>query len=292
MPYADADGIKLYYEETGSAGSGDPIIFAHEFAGDLRSWEPQLRYFARRYRCIAFNARGFPPSDVPDDVGAYSQTAATDDIAHVLNHLGIARAHVVGLSMGAFAALHFGLRYPRMAVSLVVAGGGYGALPTNHLQFQQEAQVAADRFERLGAAGVAESYGAAPARLPLQRKDPRGYAEFLQQLAGHSTLGSTLTLRGCQATRPAFTEFEADLRRMMVPLLVVAGDEDEPSLEPSLYLKRTVPSAALCLLPKSGHALNLEEPALFNRILGDFLATVSAGRWQERELPASGDKII
>ena len=111
MPYAVADdGVKLYYEET---GSGLPLVFVHEFAGDHRSWEPQVRCFARRYRCIGFNARGYPPSDVPEDVARYSQARARDDVAAVLSHLGIDRAHVVGLSMGGFAVLHFGLDLSR-----------------------------------------------------------------------------------------------------------------------------------------------------------------------------------
>ena len=118
------DGIRLYYEE---AGSGDPIVFVHEFAGDYRSYETQLRFFARRYRCIAFNARGYPPSDVPQDWQLYSQERARDDIRDVLDGLGIAKAHIVGISMGGFATLHFGFAYPERARSLVVAGCGYGA---------------------------------------------------------------------------------------------------------------------------------------------------------------------
>jgi pimeloyl-ACP methyl ester carboxylesterase len=78
MPHLTTDdGVKLYYEE---AGEGAPIVFVHEFAGDYRSWEHQLRYFGRRYRCIAYNARGFPPSDVPEGVDSYSQERARDDI--------------------------------------------------------------------------------------------------------------------------------------------------------------------------------------------------------------------
>ena len=70
MPFVDSGGVRLAYEET---GRGYPVIFVHEFAGDLESWEPQLAHFARRYRCVAFNARGYPPSDVPSDPDAYSQ---------------------------------------------------------------------------------------------------------------------------------------------------------------------------------------------------------------------------
>ncbi|MEO8714058.1 MAG: alpha/beta hydrolase [Acetobacteraceae bacterium] len=118
------DGVRLYYEET---GSGTPVVFVHEYAGDGRSWEAQMRHFGQRYRAVMYNARGYPPSDVPQAVTSYSQNRAADDIAAVLNHLGVAAAHVVGLSMGGFATLHFGFRHPARARSLTVAGCGYGA---------------------------------------------------------------------------------------------------------------------------------------------------------------------
>ena len=86
MPFAESAGVRLYYEET---GRGTPVIFVHEFAADVRSWEPQVRYFSRRYRCIAFNARGYPPSDVPSDPEAYSQRHAVDDIAAVLDRKSV-----------------------------------------------------------------------------------------------------------------------------------------------------------------------------------------------------------
>ena len=87
------DGVGLYYEET---GAGAPIVFVHEFAGDLRSFEPQVRYFSRRYRCIAYNARGYPPSDVPESFERYSQERARDDIRCVLDGLKIEKAQVSG----------------------------------------------------------------------------------------------------------------------------------------------------------------------------------------------------
>ena len=122
MPHLTTDdGVKLFYEET---GGGIPIVFVHEFAGDCRSYEMQMRYFGQRYRCIAYNARGYPPSDVPEDGEKYSQKRACDDIRAVLDALKIDKAHIAGLSMGGFAALHFGFNYPDRARSLVVAGCG------------------------------------------------------------------------------------------------------------------------------------------------------------------------
>lgn len=156
MPYVTADdAVKIYYEDI---GQGLPIIFVHEFAGDFRSYEPQVRYFGRRYRCVAYNARGYPPSDVPDDGQAYSQDQARDDVLAVLDGLRIDQAHVIGISMGGFATLHFGMAYSSRARSLVVGGCGYGAEPVKRAQFQTEAEATAARFESLGMAAAVDSY--------------------------------------------------------------------------------------------------------------------------------------
>src|SRR5258706_4586819 len=169
------DGVKLHY---GEAGSGAPIVFVHEFAGDGRSWEPQMRYFSRRYRCIAFNARGYPPSEVPDDFERYSQERARDDIRSVLDGLGIPKAHVVGLSMGGFASLHFGMRYPERSLSITVAGGGYGAHPAQYADFQAAARENVKAIREKGMAHFAATYGHGPTRVQFQNKDPRGFAEY------------------------------------------------------------------------------------------------------------------
>ena len=274
MPHLTTDdGVKLYYEET---GKGIPVVFVHEFAGDCRSWEQQVRHFGKYYRCIAFNARGYPPSDVPKDQEKYSQERARDDIRAVLDSLKIERAHIVGLSMGANATLHFGLTYPQRARSLTFAGGGYGSPPSARAKFQQDALANAQTIREKGMQHFADTYGRGPARLPLQRKDPRGFDEYLRQLAEHSVAGSANTMLGVQSRRPSFYDMTAEIARLPVPLLILTGDEDEPSIEASMMIKRTAPKAALAVLPKSGHGINLEEPALFNQLLDDFLHQVEA----------------
>src|SRR5437762_1095618 len=188
MPKARVNGVNLFYEET---GQGAPLVFVHEFAGDYASWHLQVRFLSRRYRTIAFNARGYPPSDVPEDPAAYSQEQAAEDIRGLLDALGIERAHICGLSMG-----------------------------------------------------------------------------------------------GVQMTRPSVYELEAAMEKLTVPTLVVTGDEDEPCLEPALFMKRKIRSSGLVVMPKAGHTVNLEDPDAFNRIVLDFLTAVDAGRWPLRN-PAS-----
>ena len=230
MPHAAADdGCKLYFEET---GSGTPVIFVHEYAGDMRSWEPQMRHFGQRYRAISYNARGYPPSDVPEQASSYSQARAADDILAVLDHLGVEKAHVVGLSMGGFATLHFGFRHPGRALSLTVAGCGYGAEPGQRERFKGEAAFIAETLKRDGMEKFAAKYAYGPTRVQFENKDPRGFAEFARQLAEHSALGAANTQMGVQGERPSLYELVEEMKALVVPTLVLTGDEDWPCLQP------------------------------------------------------------
>ncbi|PYM31642.1 MAG: alpha/beta hydrolase [Candidatus Rokuibacteriota bacterium] len=283
MATARVNSINLFYEDE---GAGVPLVFVHEFAGDSRSWHLQIRFFARRYRTIAFNARGYPPSDVPEEPKAYSQDQAVDDIRGLLDALKIPKAHVCGLSMGGYATLHFGLRYPERARSLVVAGAGYGSVPGDRAKFHADAELTARRFEEDGMVATADLYAKGPTRVQFMDKDPTGWREFHAQLVKGSARGHALTLRGVQKTRPAIFDLGPRLEKLEVPTLIMTGDEDDPCLEPAIFMKRTIPTAGLVVIPKSGHTINLEEPEAFNHAVLDFLTAVDAGKWARRN-PAS-----
>lgn len=283
MPTARVNGINLFYEEF---GQGLPLVFVHEFAGDYRSWKLQQSFFSRRYRTIAYNARGYPPSNVPEDVKAYSQDQAVDDIRGLLDALKIPKAHVVGLSMGGYATLHFAIRYPERALSVVVAGAGYGSVASEREKFRQDCELTAQRFEKDGMATAAEFYAKGPTRVQFIDKDPQGWQDFYEVLKSGSAKGHAMTLRGVQAARPSIMDMGPEMEKITVPVLIMTGDEDEPCLEPGVFMKRKIPTAGLVVIPKSGHAINLEEPELFNRALLDFLALVDGGRWTRRN-PAS-----
>jgi pimeloyl-ACP methyl ester carboxylesterase len=290
MPHLTTDdGIKLFYEEV---GSGIPVVFVHEFAGDRRSHELQMRYFGQRYRCIAYNARGYPPSDLPEDGERYSQERARDDIRAVLDALKIDRAHIVGLSMGGFATLHFGFTYPERARSLVVAGCGYGATPDKRGQFAEEAEAAAKNFEKLTMTKAAEGYALGPTRVQFQNKDPRGWREFADQLAENSTEGAARTMRGVQKRRPSLFDLVDKMKTISAPTLIMTGDEDWPCLEPAILMKRTIPTAALVVMPNAGHTINLEEPAAFNQHIADFFHTVDVDAWRKRDPRATVSAIL
>jgi proline iminopeptidase len=283
MPYATArDDTQLYYEE---AGSGSPILFMHEFAADYASWEPQMRYLSRRHRCITYSARGYLPSQTPA-AEAFSYEHFRDDAVAVLDHLQIAQAHLVGLSMGAYSALQVGLDHPARARSLTLAGIGTGSEPDSIAAFRASTQRNADVFETQGSVEAARIYEKSPNRIAFRVKDPRGFAEFVAALGRHDAQGSARTQRGFQGGRLPVYEFEDRLRRMTLPVLIITGDEDDPCIAPSLFLKRTIPASGLAMFAKTGHVVNLEEPGLFNETLERFVALAEAGRWPARD-PAS-----
>jgi pimeloyl-ACP methyl ester carboxylesterase len=277
MPTAQVNGVELYYEET---GEGFPLVFSHEFAGDYRSWEDQVRFFSRRYRVITYNHRGYPPSAVPSDPAAYAEELLVEDLYGLVRHLGFEQAHIVGLSMGGALALKLGIAHPEICRSLVIAGAGTGT--TERERFLAEASATAELFEREPARAF-DGYGRGPARVQLLRKDPRGWQAFVDLLKTHSPQGSARTFRGVQMKRKTIYDVESQLGDMRVPSLIMVGDEDEPCLEPSLFMKRRLPNAGLVVLPKSGHAINLEEPMLFNQFILDFLTAVEQGRWLPRQ---------
>ena len=277
MPIARVNGISIFYEEH---GQGYPLLWSHEFAGDYRSWEPQVRFFSRRYRVITYSARGYLPSEVPDDPDAYSQAHAIADLRGLLLHLDIERAHIGGLSMGGNVALNFGIAHPEMARSLIVAGTGTGS--TDPETFRLHVNERAAQM-RAGGMAAMEDYAQSSSRVQLRRKDPKGYEEFRSQLAEHSSIGSAHTFAGVQGRRPSIFDLEPELRALQVPTLIMTGDEDDDCIEPSIFMKRAIPRSGLVVFPQSGHAINLEEPDLFNRAVLDFLTAVESGAWAARD---------
>ncbi|HET8672877.1 MAG TPA: alpha/beta hydrolase, partial [Thermoleophilaceae bacterium] len=251
--------------------------------GDHRSFEPQVAHFRDRYRCVVYDARGYPPSDVPDDASTYSQERAVRDALTVLDAAGAERAHVVGVSMGGFGSLHLALRHPERVDSAVVAGVGYGAHPDAAPGFRKECEAIAEAFRSEGTPAVAERYAVGPARVQFQNKNPEGWEVFAAQLAEHDARGAELTMLGVQRLRPSLYDLREELAAMSVPVLVLAGDEDDGCLDADLMLKRTIPSAGLAILPRTGHTCNLEEPDVFNSTVERFLDAVEAGTWGMRD---------
>jgi pimeloyl-ACP methyl ester carboxylesterase len=287
MPYVEAAGAKLYFEEQ---GQGYPIIFVHEFGSDSREWEDQVRHFLRGYRCIAYNARGYPPSDVPEESALYGWEFAVDDIAAVMRGLAIERAHLVGSSMGGYAALQFGLRYPEKVSAIVAAAVGSGSPPSQRDAWLRETSILARAFIERGPTAMAERIANGPSRIQLKCKDPRSWQRFVDQLRQHSARGLSKTMAECQALRPSLHDLQDQFSEMKVPALLIVGDEDEPCLDTNLMLKAALPNAGLWMCPNTGHAINLEEPAAFNAQVESFLSAVERGSWRRGYATTDGSR--
>lgn len=281
MPHAISNGVKIYFEEAGRADA-TPMLFCHEYCGDYRSWEGQMRHFSRDYRCITFSNRGYARSDAPAAVDAYGQDIATRDAIAVLDHLKIPRAHVVGLSMGGYTALMLAAQFPERVIACVAAGAGSGALKSQRAQFIEEALATAGEMERRGVLD-AVAMGLSPTRVQLQNKDRRAWDEFVAHLSEREARAAAHTLRQVQAKRPSLYDLEAELKAVRTPVLIMVGDEDEPCLDVDVWLKRLMPTSRLAVLPAAGHAINLEEPALFNHLVEQFLSQVDRGTWRPRD---------
>src|SRR5262245_2227590 len=289
MPHVDSAGVALYYE---AAGSGNAIVWIHEFAADHRTWEQQVRRFAREYRCVTYNARGYPPSDVPDDGAAYSYEHHRDDVIAVMDALGVDRAHLVGLSMGAYTGLQVALEFPERVTSLVFASGGSGAPAAEREKFEHDSRESAQRILRQGMHAAADGLAMGPSRVQLYNKDRRGWSEFRRYLAEHSAVGSARTLENYQALRPSIYAYEAQLRVLDVPVLLAVGDEDDAVLDVNVFLKRTLPRAGLWVHPKTGHGINLEEPDEFNHRVARFVHAVERDAWPARDARADSGRSI
>jgi len=268
------DGVSLYGE---SSGSGVPIVFVHELAGSCRSFDLQVAAWKDRWRCVAFSARGYPPSDVPPQVASYSQEIAASDIGAVLDGFQLADAHIIGVSMGSASTLQYALAHPERVRSITLSSIGSGS-DMKQGEFAASMEVLAELTLTKGMRTLAESYAASPTRYRLKEKNPPEYKNFIEQLAAGSQVGITNTMRGVQERRPPIYVHKDRIAALRLPALVVLGEEDVPCVGPSHFLKEALPGARLEVMAKTGHAVNLEEPALYNRLVMEFIEAVEAQR--------------
>ena len=274
MPLERVSGADLYYEST---GEGVPLVLCHEFAGDMRAWEPQVRFLARRYRVVAWNYRGYPPSDVPEATDAYSPEGLVADLLGLIDGLELDRVHLAGLATGGNLVLNFAIAHADRVRSLIVAGAGAGTV--DRAAWLEAAERFADDIARDGSEGIVANVADAPQRVIFRTKDPRGFKEFVDGMRRLSPVGAEHVMREVLIPRAPVFELAEGIRRLSMPVLVMCGDQDAPAFEPSRFIRDTAPHAGLAVVPMCGHTLNSEEPELFNRLAGSFLAAVDAGRW-------------
>lgn len=279
MPYADNDGVRIYFEE---CGAGKALVFLHEFLNDHSGWDDQMRRFARDYRCVAIAARGYPPSDCPEDETAYGQDIFRDDVLAVLDHLKIAKAHFVGLSMGAYTGLQLAMENPDRVLSVVAASGASGGYEPNRAAFEEQTAASAAQLDQMDEM-PGEALASGPTRIQLRRKDPISWARVAEIIARRPAHSAAKTMRQVQLKRTPVFKLEKQLAEVKAPVLLMAGDEDDSCLDVNLWLKRAMPSARLVVFPASGHVLHLEESELFNHLTEQFLSSVDRGTWYPRD---------
>jgi pimeloyl-ACP methyl ester carboxylesterase len=267
MPFADVNGVRLYYE---SAGAGPAVVFVHGFGCGIRSWDPQTQALARAYRVVAYDVRGHGLSDAPADAAAYSQPISVEDLRGLLTALGIPRAAVVGLSMGGNIALNFALAHPTMVSALVVADTGAGSDGTG--DWVAAAQAFARALDAGGTEAFADMAMASPLFARYCARGPEAQRFIRACLMTHRARGVAHTAREVLAKRPTLYALEGALARLRVPTLLIVGEDDEPCRKVHDFMARTIPGAVSVVVRGTGHLSNLESPAEFNALTERFLA--------------------
>ena len=267
-----ADGTKLFYETT---GRGPPIVFLHETARTYRSFDLQVAALKDRYQCIAYNARGYPPSDVPPSLASYSQDVAAADAGAILDALQLRDAHIVGVSMGSAAALQFALRNAPRVRSLMLCSIGAGS-DLKPGEFAANIEATAAKIEASEGKKLAEILGSPPDRQRLKEKNPAEFQKFMDQAAGLSPVGLANAYRGVVKPRPPIYAYKDDVAAMKMPTLIVVGERDGPCMKPSQFLAGAIAGARLEVLPGAGHSVNIEEPTIVNRLVAELVAAAEA----------------
>lgn len=251
MPTINRDGVNIYYEDH---GTGPAVLLSHGYSATTRMWAGQVEALKDRYRVITWDMRGHGQSDSPDDPKAYSEAATVDDIAGILNHLGIDKAVIGGLSLGGYMSLAFNLAHPSMVRALMLfdTGPGYKN-PVGREGWNVTAVKRAETFE---AKGLDALGGSAEVRVS-QHRSAQGLAH---------------------AARGMLAQFDSriiqSLEHIAVPTLVLVGEKDQPFLGATDYMANKIPGCTKVMIPEAGHAANLDQPAAFNAAVEAFLASL------------------
>ena len=266
MPFARAaDKVRIYYE---AHGSGTPLVLAYGIGGNAEMWDVNRDALAARHRLILWEPRGHARSDSPEDPAKYSFERWVFDLKAVLDRLGIRKAHVGGLSLGAGIATRFALRFPSRVRSLVVTNSSSAA----GLPFSVENLVMRARSIEItltkGMDAVAEYAMVANPNLSERLAlDPGARAEFYEEYRRLSPIGYANSLRALIA----MDHITDQLRRLRMPVLLIGADRD-PSLEPMKVMHRRVRGSRLAVLSPASHFGNRDQPEAWNRTVIEFLA--------------------
>jgi pimeloyl-ACP methyl ester carboxylesterase len=273
MPLTEIEGVNIYYEDE---GEGRPIMMIHGFSADLSSWDEQAPALLKGYRVVRYDCRGHGRSGCPADPAAYSQEILVREALGLMDELGLEKAYVCGLSMGGNVALHLAFNHPHRVEAVIAACTGSGSSAEDGF---------IERFEAI--AGVldegklelfADLLLSAPSFSTFTRLRPDLVQSQREQLMRNDPGGLANTIRGVQMKRPSIMSLEEKLKRLEAPVLILVGEEDMPCSGPAKFMNQHIPRSRLVVFPETGHILNLERPADFNREVMDFLSDVESGQ--------------
>ena len=264
--FLQAQGAPLYYEV---AGQGHPLLLIHAGIADSRMWDQQFEIFAGQYRVIRFDLRGYGQSTVP--AGAF---ANHEDVAALLAHLGIEKAHIVAVSFGGKVALDFALTYPEKVTSLVLVAPAVGGEERSEevQQFNREEEALLEQGDLAAAAELnVRTWVVGPMRTPEQ-VDP-AVRRRIYEMQYHA-----FTVPIPDTTEEISLEPPAIMRRveLRVPTLLIVGNYDLLTKQRMVErLAKEIPQAHQIVIPGAAHMVNMERPEEFNRVVLDFLASAS-----------------
>jgi pimeloyl-ACP methyl ester carboxylesterase len=262
--YVEVENGRLYYEV---AGAGEPLVFVHGFTLDARMWDDQWDVFARDYRVVRYDARGFGRSTT-----ATAPYTHFEDMQAVVKHLGLERPHAAGLSMGGGIVIDYAINFPDELRSLTLIDSTLGGWTKWSEGFRATVQLN-DVAERNGLEAARAAWYAHPFFDPATEKD--GVTARLQAIVDGFSGWHWLNqdVQRLQERAPAERVGEID-----VPTLVIIGERDVPDFQRIAdYLVETIPNARKAVIPDAGHMSNMECPELVNAALGEFLRVVRAG---------------
>jgi len=272
MPYVRTDDrVKLYYEEH---GEGTPLVLAHGIGMNADLWDTNRDVLGAHHRLVLWEPRGHARSDSPDDPAKYSFPRWAFDLKAVLDHLGISKAHVGGLSLGAGIATRFTLRFPRRVRSLLVTNSSSAAglpLPVDHIVMRaQSIKVTLEQGMDAMADFAMAANPNVRERLAL---DPNAKEEFYAYYRRLTPIGYANALRALLA----MDHITDQLSMIRVPTLLIGGDRD-PSLEPMKVMRKKIRGSKLIVLSPASHFANRDQPEAWNRAALEFLGKVDGGK--------------
>ncbi|MGG3019284.1 2-succinyl-6-hydroxy-2,4-cyclohexadiene-1-carboxylate synthase [Geobacillus stearothermophilus] len=262
----ELNGVRYHVEQY---GEGEPLLLLHGFTGSADTWRP-LHPFWRRFRLIAADLLGHGRTEAPKDARRYRIERAADDLAALLDKLGVEKANVVGYSMGGRLALTFAMLHPHRVCRLVLESSSPGLQTDAERRARREADEAlAQRIEQEGVRAFVDHWERLPLFFTQQALPASVRAAVRRERLRHTAEGLANSLRGMgTGVQPSWWE---RLRELDMPVLLVCGERDEKFCRIAARMHERLPDSRFVFVPGAGHAIHVEQPGVFATIVSEFM---------------------